>query len=160
MALNSPAARQPATARKTGYVIAVLVNTAMLYLVNVQPGWQVLPFLTDGIVDVLGLVNLSLAAGIVVNAFYLVDDRPVVRSAGELTATGIALVVLIRLLQVFPFDFGGWATVGPIQMSFVVRLALVVVAVAAVLGMIVHFVSLIRAIVSGDVGADRGAITR
>jgi hypothetical protein len=46
---------------------------------------------------VLGLVNLSLAAGLVANLVYLVGDAPVVKSPGDLVTTGIGLAVLVRI---------------------------------------------------------------
>ena len=86
---NRPAAAQPPiagadrsrpTGRRAGYVAAVVVNAALLFVLNVQPGWQALPFLTSATDHVLGLVNLSLAAGLAANLVYLAHDPPWVKS--------------------------------------------------------------------------------
>jgi hypothetical protein len=69
----------------------------------------VVSLLTDDTRQVLGLVNLSLAAGLVANLVYLTQDAPVVNSLGDLVTTGIGLAVLVRIWQVFPFDFAGWS---------------------------------------------------
>ena len=61
-------------ARRFGYVVAVLVNAAMLYAVNRWPGWEVLPFLTADLVLVLGLVNASIVVNLAANLVYLVRD--------------------------------------------------------------------------------------
>lgn len=102
--------RRSAAARRTGYAIAALVNAALLYGVNVWPGWQVVPFLTDELEQVLGLLNLSLVIGIGVNLVYLFRDPPRLRALGDLITTGVGLLVMLRLWQVFPVDLDpGWA---------------------------------------------------
>ena len=79
----APARRPRPAGRRVGYLVAVVVNAALLFVLNGQPGWQAVPFLTSATSQVLGLVNLSLAAG---------------------------LAVAIRLWHVFPFAFhGSWA---------------------------------------------------
>ena len=41
-------ARRPRPAsRRAGYLVAVVVNAVLLFVLNGQPGWQVLPFLTS-----------------------------------------------------------------------------------------------------------------
>jgi hypothetical protein len=108
--------------------VAVVVNAVLLFLVNVTPGWSILPFLTPDM------------AGIVVNAVYLIRDTPRVKGFGDLITEVIGLVAMIGLWQVFPFDFGagssGWATV--------VRVALVIGIVGTIIAMIVSVVMVIR----------------
>ena len=62
-----PARRSRPAGRRVGYLIAVVVNAALLFVLNGQPGWQEVPFLTSATSQVLGLVNLSLAVGLAVN---------------------------------------------------------------------------------------------
>ena len=61
-------------------MVAMTVNLVLLFLVNVAPGWQAVPFLTESTTDVLLLVNLSMAAAVAANAVYSVFDPPWVRS--------------------------------------------------------------------------------
>ncbi|MGZ8755524.1 MAG: hypothetical protein ACXW15_10100, partial [Acidimicrobiia bacterium] len=56
----------PAT-RRFGYFVAVLVNVAMLIVVNNLLAWDILPFLTNGFERVTPIINVSLGAGILVN---------------------------------------------------------------------------------------------
>ncbi|MCD5342978.1 hypothetical protein LR392_12180 [Arthrobacter sp. AK04] len=56
-----------------GNVGSALVNAAMLWGINIWPGWQVLPFLTSDMTRVLGIINASLTAGIVVNLVFVVS---------------------------------------------------------------------------------------
>jgi hypothetical protein len=110
MPLNAPEHRPPAATRRVGYLVAIAVMTAMLVILNAAPGWQAIPFLTGGTSQVLGLVNLSLAAGLGVNLVYLCYDPPWLKSLGDLITSAIGLAVAIRVWQVFPFAFhGSWA---------------------------------------------------
>ena len=86
------------------------MNAVLLFVLNGQPGWQAVPFLTSATSQVLGLVNLSLAAGLAVNLVYLAFDPPWLKSLGDLLTAAIGLAVAIRLWRVFPFAFNGsWA---------------------------------------------------
>ena len=105
MPADSRAPRPSPATRRAGYVIAVVVNAVLLYLVNVRPGWQAVPFLTADMSLVLPVVNLSLIAGVVANLTFLVNDARWWKSLGDLITTGISLAVLARLWQVYPFAF-------------------------------------------------------
>lgn len=54
---TTPSRQRPAVAaRRFGYVVAVLVNLALLYAVNAWPGWDALPFLPAiGVVAMVAL---------------------------------------------------------------------------------------------------------
>jgi hypothetical protein len=104
------ASRPRQIGRRAGYLAAVVVNAVLLFVLNGQPGWQAVPFLTSTTSQVLGLVNLSLAAGLAVNLVYLAFDPPWLKSLGDLLTAAIGMAVAIRLWQVFPFAFNGsWA---------------------------------------------------
>jgi hypothetical protein len=145
MTRTAPARRQSVATRRAGYVIAVFINATLLYLVNVWPGWQAVSFLTEDTRQVLGLVNLSLAAGVVANMVYLVHDAPWLKLPGDLITTGIGLAALVRVWQVFPLDFRGWS----FDWSFLAHFLLVVGIVGAAIGILVEFVLLLRQI-AGD----------
>jgi hypothetical protein len=132
-------ARQPSVAaRRFGYVVAVLVNATMLYLVNVWPGWDAVPFITDEMTAVLGLVNASILVGIAANLVYVVNDTKSVRGLGELITTAVGLVAMIRIWQVYPFDFAGYS----FDWDVVVRVLLVLGMVGSVIGLVAKLVSL------------------
>lgn len=126
--------------RRIGYVVAILVNGALLYAANRWPGWDAVPFLTDETPQVLGIVNVSLVLGIVVNALYVVTDPPRLRALGDIVTMTVGIVVLSRIWQVFPFDFGDasfpWDTV--------FRVLLVLGIVGSGIGILVALVNLVR----------------
>lgn len=128
--------RPSRAARTFGYTLAAIVNVALLYLVNVRPGWQVVPFLTDDARQVLALFNLSLAAGIVTNLVYVLYDAPRWKALWDLVANGISLAVLIKVWAVFPFAFDaqGW--------TILTRTVVVVAMVGTAIAMLVQAVSM------------------
>jgi hypothetical protein len=98
--------RPTAADRRLGYGIGVLVNVALLYAVNIWPGWEAVPFLTADTASVLALVNLSIVANLAANAVYLVYDVAWLKALGTILTTTVGMITLVRIWQVFPFDFG------------------------------------------------------
>ena len=106
--IRSAKIRQPSVAtRRVGYVIGVVLNLAVLYAVNIWPGWQAAPILTAETVSVLVIVNVSIASNIAANALYLVNDAPWLKSLGSVVTTTIGMIAMVRIWQEFPFDFNG-----------------------------------------------------
>ena len=140
MTTTTTRARPSPAARRSGYIVAAVVNAVVLYLVNRRPGWDALPFLTPDTTKVLGLVNASIIAGIVTNLVYLVADPPRLRSLGDLVTTGIGLAAMVRIWQVWPISFepGGfpWDTV--------FRWLVAIGIVGSVIGIVVALVTLAR----------------
>ncbi|MGW7680154.1 hypothetical protein ACWGID_05405 [Kribbella sp. NPDC054772] len=127
--------------RRTGYVIAILINTAVLFAIYSWPGWQTVPFLTAETTAVLGWVTASLIAGLVANVCYLVTDPPWLKSLGDVGITGIGLVAVVRVWQVFPFDFGD----SSFDWTLLLRIMLAVGFFGSIVALIVQLVSFGRA---------------
>lgn len=105
-------ARPSRAARRFGYVVAIVLNAAMLYAINVWPGWDVVPFLTDDTVDVLEVVNASIVATMAANVVYVFRDPPRVKALGDVVTTVVGLVAMVVIWRVFPLDLSsGWETV-------------------------------------------------
>jgi len=122
---------------RVGYVIAVVVNAALLIVINVRPGWHSFDFLTDAFAEVLPIVNLSLVVGMVVNAAYLAFNPRWFRSLGQLLMSIVGLVVAWRLLVVFPFEpEAGWDALA--------RSLLVLALLGSGVGVLVSLVHLVR----------------
>ncbi len=96
--------RQGTASRRFGYVVGAAVNALLLYLVNRNPGWQAVPFLTAETTEVLGLVNASIAAGLVANLVYVVWDPPWLKALGDLVTTFVGVLASVRIWQVWPLD--------------------------------------------------------
>ncbi|MFB9960290.1 hypothetical protein [Agromyces bracchium] len=150
---RAPRRREPLSpaARRFGFAVAAFVNLLLLYLGNVWPGWQVLPFLTEETVDVLPWINASLATGVVVNLINLVFDRAWLKALGDLATTSVGLVATIQLWAVFPFDFG--ASTFPWEIA--VRTLLILAIVGSAVGIIAAVVAFVRALIRGADAAAR-----
>ncbi|MHC6594105.1 hypothetical protein [Arthrobacter sp. C152] len=125
---------------RSGSIGSAVVNALLLYGINVWPGWQVVPFLTVEMTRVLDLINASLIAGIIVNlVLAVVRSRPLM-ALGNLVVLGIGLAALIRLWEVFPFDFGtGWS-----GWPVLVRVFLVLGIVGSIIGGLAEIARLFR----------------
>jgi len=132
--------RPSAASRRFGYVVAVLVNAALLYAANVWPGWEAVPVLTGEMRLVMGLVNASIVVSLTANVAYLVRDPPWLKALGDLLTTAVGLVALLRIWQVFPFDFGDTT----FDWTLVVRIVLVVAIVGSAIGILAAFVAFVK----------------
>jgi hypothetical protein len=97
--------RPPRGARRFGYSVAIAVNVALIVLVVNLVEWELASFLTDDFSRVEGLIVFSLAASVVANAAYLAYDPRWFRAIAQAGLNLISLIVMIRVLQVFPFEF-------------------------------------------------------
>jgi hypothetical protein len=138
--VTTPATTARPVARRVGYAFGVAANAVLLVLVNRWPGWEELSFLTPDTERVLGIVNLSLAVGLAANLAYLVLDRPVVKRVGDLVTTAVGLAAMVRVWQVFPFDFSDYR----FDATVLVRVLLVIGIVGSVIALVVALFSLGR----------------
>lgn len=128
--------RPGAASRRAGYVIGVVVNAALLVLIH---WWPAVPFLTGATRQVLLAVTVLLVLNLATSVAFLAYDRTWFVAAGRLVAGAAGLVATVRVLQVFPFDFGasgGWTTA--------TRVVLTLAAVGGALGVVTQLVVLLR----------------
>lgn len=143
--LHAKATAGPAS-RRFGYTVAIVVNVVLFVLVNERPGWETLSFLTDDFTLVLPFVNASIVAGIIANTVYVVLDPVWLRAVGDIVTTSVGLVAMVRLWQVFPFDF----TQTFVDLEVVARVVLVVGVVGSVIGIVAAAVRLVRSLTTAD----------
>jgi hypothetical protein len=144
---SEPKPRPPRAARVFGYGLAAAINAALIWIVNVAPGWRWVPFLSEEFASVLGLVTLSLLVGLLLNLAYVAYDPQWFRHLGEAASAGIASVVLLQLFRVFPFDLGTWTWVpGPL------RIVLVIACVATAIGALANLAMALRDLALHDDG--------
>jgi hypothetical protein len=134
-----PRKRPSLAARRFGYLVAAAVNGVLLWLIHVSPGWSAAPFLTDAAADVIPLVTLSLVAGIAVNLVWLLADPLWLRALGDMITAAISVVVLSRVLALFPFSFDDGST-----LYTVFRVVLVAALVGTAIAVVVNLVAMIR----------------
>jgi hypothetical protein len=115
-----------------GYVVAIVVNAAMLVIVNNILDWGWAPFLTDDFAQIVWLLDLSFLGAIVVNAVYLGYAPPWFNSVSQIGLGVISMAVAIRTFQVFPFDFSGYQFNWEPLARFVIVLTMVAVGISIV----------------------------
>lgn len=129
------------TTSRSGNVGSAVINALLLWGINIWPGWQILPFLTADMTRAVDIINASLIAGIIVNVVCAVIHSRALLALGNLVVMGFGVAALLRLWEVFPFDFGtawsGWPVV--------VRVFLVLGIVGSAIGALVEIVNLFRA---------------
>lgn len=126
--------------RRGGYVGSILINAVLIFLLDARPGWRSVPFLSPATAQVIGLVTLTLAAGLAANVMYFIADPPRLRAFGDLVTLTISQVTTVRVWQVFPFVFHG-------SMAFwsvIVRAILIIGIVGASIGILYSLVILVR----------------
>jgi hypothetical protein len=138
--------RRGVGARRFGYIVGALVNAALLYLANIWPGWEAVPFLTAETLLVMTIVNASIVSNVVANVVYLVWDAPWLQALGSIVTTAIGLLALVRIWEVFPFDFNG----STVDWPLVVRILLVVSIIGSIIAIIVAFVKFVKCLVLSD----------
>jgi hypothetical protein len=134
-------ARPRTASRRAGYVVAVAVNALLLHLLNRNPGWQAVPFLTDAMSRAIGAVNLSITAGLVANLVYVVWDPTWLKALGDLATTCAGVLAMLRLWQVWPFAFPAGS-----PWDVLVHLALALGLVGGALGIVGSTVRYVRAV--------------
>ena len=128
----SPVIRQ--AGRRLGYALAVIINLVMLIVVQNILEWGWLDFLTVEFAEVVPWISLSLAASVLVNLVYQVNDGPLVKSSGQLSSNLISIFVTFHVFQVFPFDFSSY----DFNWGIVARIVLILAMVGAGIGMLVE----------------------
>ena len=125
---------------RSSYVAAIIVNAALIYLLNHLLEWDLLPFLTNDFVSVRGLIRLSLFVAIVINVVFLAFDPPWFRSVGRIVMGGFSLAVSILLYQKFPFDFNPY----DFDWSLIVRVLIVLAIGGSAVAILAELVKLAR----------------
>jgi hypothetical protein len=123
----APDAAARAGACSGSYVLAIVINALLLYVVHHLLAWGV-RFITLAWNDVLWAVDLSLQATIVANVLFLIYDARWFHSLVQVLPAGVAVLSLWWMYQIFPFDFGS------VGMNDLARLGLVLLTIAAAIG--------------------------
>ncbi|MFZ0625261.1 MAG: hypothetical protein WAN34_02040 [Acidimicrobiia bacterium] len=120
--------------RVAGYVVAIGVNVVILVVANNLLDWGWLPFLTSDFANLLWLIDLSMLATIGINLIYIWYDPGWFKSCGQIVTNAMSIVVLARMLQIFPFDFSETA----FDWSMITRAVLILALVGSAIGLLVE----------------------
>lgn len=126
-------------ARAAGYTVAVVINSILLYVVNIFPTWEAVPFLVASAATVVPILNLALTVGTLVSLINVLVDRRWMRAATEILTSLVSLIFIITTWTVFPFAFDE----SSIPWELVTRVILGFAAAGCVISVIVQLVALI-----------------
>jgi len=129
-------------ARRFGYVISIVINVAMLVIVQNLLEWGWPAFLTDEFAEVVPWISFSLIASIVANIIYQIDDSQNVKSVGQIAVNLISVWVTYVVLTVFPFDFSAYQ----FDWEIVARVVLILAIVGAGIGALAESIKLISSL--------------
>jgi len=105
---NEEVSRASIGARRFGYAVAVGINVLLVVVVNNILSWGWLPWLTPEFEKLLPVINLALVVNIVLSLIYMAHDGPPFKAATQIIVNLIAIAILVRTLQVYPFDFSAY----------------------------------------------------
>ena len=124
-------------ARRAGYVVSALINVALIIVVQNILEWGWLPFLTDEFEEVVPITVFSLTASAIANAVFVAYDALPFKTLIEIGLSIIALIVIVRTYQVFPFEF----TSGP--WTGITRFVMILAGFGVTIGIITEAVQLL-----------------
>ena len=123
---------QPRAARRTGYVVAAVINIVLLWVANRLLEWEWPPFLTAEYDDLLPWIRFSLLAMVAANLVWVVRDPAWFRHLGQAALNAITFVVALRTWQLFPFDFATYSEVWEVGARVLIAIGVIGGAIGAV----------------------------
>lgn len=135
---------RPVATRRLGYGITMLVNAAMIVVVNNILEWGWFSWLTNDFELLLPIINLSLMASILVNLAYMVYDAEWFKSMCEIGLLVISITVAVRTFQVFPFDFSAYSWDWEATTKMIIAFAIIGMSIALIVNAVKLIVILVR----------------
>jgi len=119
--------KPPSAGRRFGYLISILINTAIYYVINNFPIWNFIPFLTEQYQQVLWIANLSLGANIFMYATFMVYDLRWYRNLMQAVVNAFTIYSIHIFRTVFPLDLvdglAHWVNIGLLILIVIMILA-------------------------------------
>ena len=137
-----PAVKAPAFPKQIEYGINIVVNAVFLVIVNNVLKWDFAPWLTDDFNKVLWLFNISLIATITANVIFFFHNPGWFLSLIRFFLNTIGLILAVRMLQVFPFDFSAYS----VNWALVMRIMLILGIVGVSIGVIAELIKFAAAV--------------
>jgi hypothetical protein len=86
------------------YVAAIIFNIIFLYIINNLLNWHVY-FVTSALIEVLWIINLSIAVAIIGNFLMLIYRPEWFRHITKIVLNIVAFIAVYLVYIVFPFNF-------------------------------------------------------
>lgn len=111
--------KQASSGKRFGYIIAMLVNAALIYVFNNILSWNI-PFLLPTFEDCLWVIRLSLSATIFVNFIFIFFDVNWFHHLMQVILNVFSWLSTYFLYTIFPFEFPSelWTQIAKIVFIF------------------------------------------
>jgi hypothetical protein len=139
---SSPAVKPFAFPKQVEYGINIVFNAVFLVIVNNILEWGFLPWLTQDFSKLVWLFNISLTATIIANVIFFFFNADWFASLVKFFLNIIGLVLAVRMLQVFPFDFSGYT----FDWAVIMRIGLILGIVGTAVGILVELIKFTAAV--------------
>jgi O-antigen/teichoic acid export membrane protein len=125
------------SSRRIGYLIAIAVMIAVLYVLLHLYEWNV-PFLTEDYNDLLWYIRLSIYASIAAHAIFLMYDPKWFRHLLKAAANVFSALSAIMFYVIFPFDFHTE------QLNKIVKIVLLIIVILSLISILTEIFKAIR----------------
>lgn len=122
---------------KREYAIAIIFNLILLYIFNNLINWHI-NFVTNALINILWIINLSITIAIVGNALLLLYHPNLFRHVMKTIINIFAFIAVFFLYVTFPFNFNNF------YLYWTLNILLVIIMVGLGISIIVEFVYLLR----------------
>ena len=125
------------------------MNVVLLVIVNNLLVWGWFPWLTQAFDDLLPIINAALVANISVYLLYMFRDEEPLKTVTQIVLNVLAIAVLFRIWQVYPFDFSAYEfpvedSAFELSWDLLVRLVLVLAIFGTAIAIVTQIVKLVR----------------
>jgi hypothetical protein len=140
---KNPSKSQPTwAARRIGYVIAIVILFALMYVFENLYEWGV-PYITEDYNGLIKYIHISFYASIIIHIIFLAYDPKWFRHLLKGIANIFSALMVIMFYVVFPFDFpGNWNRIG--------RIILLVIMIISIISIITELYKAVRDMVRDD----------
>ncbi len=129
--------KQSWTARRTGYIVTIIIQFVFLYILLHLYDWNV-PFLTEDYEDLLWYIRGSFYASIIAYAIFLLYDPKWFRHLLKAITNIFFALATIMFYVVFPFNFPTE------QLNKIVKIILLVVMILSLISILTELFSAIK----------------
>ena len=128
---------QPLPVRRLGYMIAIVIQFVMLYIILHLYDWNV-PFLTEEYNDLLWYLRASFYASIIAYAVFLLYDPKWFRHLLKAVTNIVFALSTIMFYVIFPFNFPTE------QLNKIVKIILLVIMIISLISILTELFAAIR----------------
>jgi len=131
-----PEITSPTGSRRFGYMLSILINGGIYYVINYLPIWNYIPFLNENYKNVLWVANISIGVTVFMYATFLVFNPRWYRSLMQAMTNLFSIYSIEIFRRVFPLDLSDsaahWVNIGLLILMAIMVLSSVSEIAAAV----------------------------